>query len=202
MVHSVLIPIPAHNLHNVGGDSLIVIAGLWVSVAGLIIATAGLIIAIAGPTRNWWRARRAKKAAARAELEAAAQAELEATAQVELEAAERAELEERFQVPLLVAIAEDLDAAIAADDPQRIKYQLERWRREASRVHGLLIVANSDTALRCMSQSISLAREASSVLLRGESAVSTYMAARDAITAARDTLITWVSRQSRRGGSR
>ena len=170
-VYPVLIAIPASHLHSVGGDSWVVMAGLWVGVAGL-------IIAIAGPAIGWWRTRRARKVA------------------------ERAELEEKFHVPQLVSIVEGLDAAIVADDPQRIQYQLEKWRRQAAYVYGLLMDAKSDAALRCMWNSMSLAREASSALLRGESAVSAYMDARDAITAARDALITWVSRQSKWRGSR
>jgi len=169
-VNSVLIAIPAHHWHNVSGDSWMGIASLWVGVACL-------IVAIAGPPIKWWRTRRARKAA------------------------ERAELEERFHVAQLVAIVEDLDAASVADGAQRIQCQLEKWRRQAAYVYGLLIDTKSDAALRCMSNSMSLARQASSALLRGESAASAYMDARDAITAARDALITWVSRQSRRAGS-
>lgn len=145
-------------------------------IVSLGVGVVSLIITIAGPLRKWRRVRRARKAAGRA-------------------------LEERFHVVQLVAIVEDLDAAIAAGDPQRIQSQLERWRRQAAYVYGLLIDAKSDAALRCMRISMSLAREASNALLRGESAVSAYMDARDAITAARDALITWVSRQSRCAGS-
>jgi hypothetical protein len=143
----------------------------WVGIVSLWVSVAGLIIAIGGPGMKWWWTRRARRAA------------------------ERTELEEWFHLPQLVAIVDDLDAAIVADDPHRIQRQLEKWREEAAYVYGLLEAAKSDTALKCMWKSISLARTASSALLRGESALSAYMDARDAITAARDALITWVSRQ-------
>jgi hypothetical protein len=150
----------------------------WAGMASLWVSVACLIIAIAGPSIQWWWTRRTRRAA------------------------KRAKLEERFHLGQLVAIVDDLDAAIMAGDPQQIHCQLENWRRQAAYVSGLLTGAKSDAAFRCMSKSMSLAREASTALLRGESAVSAYMDARDAITAARDTLITWVSRQSRHAGSR
>jgi hypothetical protein len=145
----------------------------WVGIAGLWVSVVGLIIAIGGPGMRWWRTRRARKA-------------------------EREELEERFHVQQVRDIVTDLDAAIVADDPERIQRQLEKWREEAAYVYSLLRDARSDTATRCMWNSVSLARQASNALLRGEPAVSAYMDARDAITKARDALIIWVSRQSRR----
>lgn len=143
----------------------------WVAIAGLWVGVACLIIAIPGPIKWWW-VRRTRRAA------------------------ERAELEERFGMVQLVAIVEDLDAAIVANDPQETRSQLEKWRRQAAFVHGLLTEAKSDMAIICISNSMSLAREASNALIRGESVDSAYIA-RDAITAARDALITWISRQSK-----
>jgi hypothetical protein len=139
----------------------------WVGVVGLWVAVAELIVTLAGPVRKWW-ARRARKA--------------------------------KFYVAQLGRIMEDLDAAIDAGDLRAIRFHLCRWRRLAARVYGVLMDAkpDDDQVLRCMRTSMRLARVAGAALVSDdESAVTAYMAARNAINAAFDVLNIWVSRRHR-----
>jgi len=173
LIGSILQGIPVHHWHNVASGDQTAVVSLWVGVASLIIAIAGLIVTLA-MLPKWWRARTERKAA------------------------ELAERETEFRVPEIKCIVTKLDAAIVADDPRLIRRLLEEWRTVAAAVYGLLLDAKSDAVLRCMFTSMSLAREASNALLRGESARSACIDAQDAIAHARDALITWVSRKSRR----
>lgn len=169
-VDSVLLAISAHHWHNVSGADWVAVDGLWVAVAGLIVAIIGLIAAISGPLRRWRQER------------------------AERRARELARREEEFHVAELKGIAARLGAAIRADDLQAIQYHLEEWRTLAAKVNGLLMDAKSD-AVSCMKKSIDVAREASNASTNPQYARSAYRDAQYAITAARDTLITWVSRQ-------
>lgn len=138
-----------------------------VALAGLWVAVAGLAVGLGAPLITWWL-RKSRKA--------------------------------KFHVPHLGRIMEDLDTAIGNGDLPLIRFHLIRWRMLAANAYGILMDAKPDDVAvpRCLLKSIRLAQSAGAALVSDdERAVSAYMAARNAIADAFDTLNIWVSRRHR-----
>jgi hypothetical protein len=125
----------------------------WFEVAGGLATITGLYL-------TWRQAKKAKIAA-----EAASSA-MDRT-QRQLRANQMLVL-----IPQLRWLAQELDAAIAADDGAMTRRHLDGWRWQAGHVHGLLLDANAERRiLRALQESVALATEATSSLLKNQKPV-------------------------------
>lgn len=136
---------------------------------------AGVLIALVGLALTFWQARGAKNNAHEAGIRAS---EAKAAAEATTAAVDRTQRQLRANqvlvlLPQLRWLAHELDSAIANDDRDLARRQLDNWRWQAGHANGLLteITPSPRKILRALQDSVALATEATTTLMKQEKAV-------------------------------
>lgn len=140
----------------------------WIGLVGVMATLVGLYL-------TWRQARDAKREAKSAVIGAH---EAKIAAEAAGVAIDRTQRQLRANqmlvlIPQLRWVAQEMDAAIAGDDRGMTRRTLDSWRWQAGHVNGLLLDegATSRKILKALQDSVALATEATTTLLKGQKPV-------------------------------